>query len=159
MIPWSVFRVQLECKIVIIMHADMLTDVDNPATVKGNGKGICLTSRYLCNIHRSLPFPLARLAQNSTVDPTLNLCTRYPLLLGGHRQCGFKAFSRLLHITATAGIKHENPRSRVQCLNRSATCSMHEMWPRYICSTTHRLWCPHGLHILCITPCYINDYC
>ena len=39
-----------------------------------------------------------RLVQNTAaaVDPTLDLCTRYPLMLGGQRQCGFKACPRLL---------------------------------------------------------------
>ena len=55
--------------------------------------------------------PLARLAQAhiymlpATIDPTLNLCTRYPLLLGGQRQCGFKACPRLLQMTSDAGIE------------------------------------------------------
>ena len=29
------------------------------ADVKGKDKGICLTSKYLCNIHQTLSFPLA----------------------------------------------------------------------------------------------------
>ena len=51
-----------------------------------------VTSRSLCNIHQTLPFPLVRIARNAaaTIDPTLNLCTRHPLLLGGQRQCGSK---------------------------------------------------------------------
>ena len=38
-------------------------------------------------------FPLARWApvQPATIDPTLDLCTRYPLRLGGPRQCGIQS--------------------------------------------------------------------
>ena len=92
---------------------------------KGKGKDICLTSRSLCNIYQTLPFPLARIARNAaaTIDPTLNLCTRYPLLLGGQRQCGYKACPRLLHLTGASGIEPQTPRSRVPRLNRSATRS------------------------------------
>ena len=81
-------------------------------------KGICLTSRFLCNIHQTLPFPRARIARNSakTVEPTLNLCTRYPLLLGGQRQCGFKACPRLSHLTGASGIEPQTPRFRVHVL-------------------------------------------
>ena len=46
--------------------------------------------------------------------PTLDLCTRHPLLLGGQRQCGFNACPRLLYMTGAAGIKPWTPRSRVQ---------------------------------------------
>ena len=42
--------------------------------------------------------------------------TWYPLLLGGQRWCGFKAYPRLLHMTDAAGIDTETPRSRVQRL-------------------------------------------
>ena len=59
----------------------------------------------------------------ATIDPTLNLCTRYPLLLGGQRQCGFKACPTLLHMTGAAGIEPQTSKSRVQRLNRSATRS------------------------------------
>ena len=81
-------------------------------------KDICLTSRYLCNIYRTT-FPPARLARNAaaTVYPTLNMCTRYPLLLGGQRQCRFKACPR--HITGAVEIKPKTPRSRVQSPNHS----------------------------------------
>ena len=44
-------------------------------------------------------------AQPAHVDPTLDSCTRYPLLLGGQRQCGFKACPRLLQMTGDAGIE------------------------------------------------------
>ena len=70
-----------------------------------------------------LPFPKARIARNATatIDPTLNLCTRYPLLLGGQRQCGFKACPRLLHLTGASTIEPQTPRYRVPRSNRSAT--------------------------------------
>ena len=38
-----------------------------------------------------------------TVDPTLELCTGYPLLLDGQLQCGFKACPSLL-MTRALGI-------------------------------------------------------
>ena len=34
---------------------------------------------------------------------TLDLCTRYPLLLGGQRWCGFKTCPRVLHMTVAVG--------------------------------------------------------
>ena len=46
--------------------------------------------------------------------------TRYQLLLGGQRQCGFKACHRLLNMTSAVGIEPQTPQSRVQHLNRSA---------------------------------------
>ena len=49
--------------------------------------------------------------------------TRYPLLLGDQRRCGFKACPRLLHMTGAAGIEPQTPRSRVLRLNHSATRS------------------------------------
>ena len=49
--------------------------------------------------------------------------TWHPLLLGGQTRCGFKASSRLLHITNATEIKPQAPRSRVQRLNHSATRS------------------------------------
>ena len=58
----------------------------------------------------------ASLAQNTaaTANPTLDLCTRDPILLGGQRQCRFKGY---LHVTYATGIEPQTPRSRVQCLN------------------------------------------
>ena len=37
-------------------------------------------------------FPLASWAQPATIDPILDLCTRYPLRLGGLRQCGTQSW-------------------------------------------------------------------
>ena len=54
-------------------------------------------------------FPLSRWApmQPATIDPTLDLCTRYPLRLGGPRQCGMRS----LPDTYTHGLLWEsNPR-------------------------------------------------
>ena len=54
-------------------------------------------------------FPLARWApmQPATVDPTLDLCTRYPLRVGGPRQCWIQS----LPDTSTCGQHWEsNPR-------------------------------------------------
>ena len=96
---------------------------------KGKGKGVGLESRHIGKPNqRTLLYPLAMISAYNimlpaTIDPTLNLCTRYPLLLGGQRQCGFKACPRLLHMTGAAGIKPQTSRSRVQRLNRSATRS------------------------------------
>ena len=38
-----------------------------------------------------LPPGSGRLRQPATIDPTLDLCTRYPLRLGGPRQCGIRS--------------------------------------------------------------------
>ena len=47
------------------------------------------------HVQQTLPFtfPVARWApmQPATIDPTLDLCTRYPLQLGGPRQCGIRS--------------------------------------------------------------------
>ena len=46
--------------------------------------------------------------QPATIDPILKLCTRYPLRLGGPRQCGMRS----LPDTYTHGLLWEsNPRS------------------------------------------------
>ena len=61
---------------------------------KGKGKGSCLESRLHDNAcSTDFSFPLARRAptQPATIDPTLDLCTRYPLQLGGLRQCGIRS--------------------------------------------------------------------
>ena len=47
---------------------------------EGNGKEIYLTSRYLYGVYDFI-YPLTRLPWN----PTFDLCTRYPLVLGGQR--------------------------------------------------------------------------
>ena len=59
-------------------------------TVNGKGKG-CLESRSHDNeCPRDFTLPLARWApmKPATINPTLDLCTRYPLRLGGPWQCG-----------------------------------------------------------------------
>ena len=93
--------------------------------IKDKGIRICLTWRYLCNFHQTLPLPLTRIARNAaaTIDPTLNLFTRYPLLFGGRRQCGFKACPRRLHLTGSSEIEPQTPRSRIPRLNHSVTRS------------------------------------
>ena len=54
-----------------------------------------------------LPPCSGRLRQPATIDPTLDLCTRYPLRLGGPRQCGIWS----LPDTSTHGQHWEsNPR-------------------------------------------------
>ena len=54
-----------------------------------------------------LPPGSGRLRQPATIDPTLNLCTRYPLRLGGPRQCGIRSLPN----TSTHGQHWEsNPR-------------------------------------------------
>ena len=60
----------------------------------GKGKGSCLESRLHDNAcSTGFTFPLARWVpmQPATVDPTLDLCTRYPLRLSGLRQCGIRS--------------------------------------------------------------------
>ena len=61
---------------------------------KGKGKGTCLESRLHGNAcSTDFTSPLARWAptQPVTIDPTLDMCTRYPLRLGGLRQCGIRS--------------------------------------------------------------------
>ena len=78
--------------------------------VKGKGKDRYLESRLhdkACST--DFTFPLARWVpmQPVTNDPTLDLCTRYPLRLGGPRQCGIQS----LPDTSTLGQHWEsNPR-------------------------------------------------
>ena len=62
--------------------------------VYDKGKGSCLESRLHDNAcSTDCTFPLARWApmQPATIDQTLDLCTRYPLRLGGPRQCGIRS--------------------------------------------------------------------
>ena len=57
---------------------------------KGKGKGSCLEPRLHDNAcSTDFTFPLARWApmQPASIDPTLDLFIRYPLWLGGPRQC------------------------------------------------------------------------
>ena len=68
------------------------------------GKGSCLESRLHDNTcSTDFTFPLAKWApmQPATVDSTLDLCTRYPLRLGGPRQCGIQSCLTLLHMPST----------------------------------------------------------
>ena len=59
--------------------------------------------------------------QPATIDPTLDLCTRYPLRLGGPRQCGIWSFPN----TSTHGQHWEsNPRPFYLESNALST------WPR-----------------------------
>ena len=80
-------------------------------------------------VQRTFTFPpgevSANLKQPATVDQTFNLCTRYPLLLGGQRQCGFKPCPRILYMTGVPGIEPQTPSSRVQHLTtqpRTPSC-------------------------------------
>ena len=121
--------------------------VKKDSTEFDKGKGIRLTSRYLWNIHQILTFILARIARNvaATVNPTLDLFTRYPLLLANQLQCGLKDFPRLLH-----GVEPQDVRSRAQRLIWSATRS----WWRYLyisldicsCSSNHYADTYRALH-------------
>ena len=67
-----------------------------------------------------LPFLAVGTQQPATTDPTLNLCTRYPLRLGGPRQCGIWS----LPDTSTHGQHWEsNPRPSYHESNALST------WP------------------------------
>ena len=68
------------------------------------------------------PWQGKRILLLAAVDPTLDLCTRFPLRLGGPRQCGFKACPTLLHM-AGPGIEPVTPRSQVRRLNHYAMYS------------------------------------
>ena len=77
---------------------------------EGKGKDSCLESRLHDNTcSTDFTFPLARWApmQPTTIGPTLDLCTRYPLRLGEPRQCEIRS----LPDTSTHGQHWEsNPR-------------------------------------------------
>ena len=65
-------------------------------------KDSCLGSRLHDNAcSTDFTFPLARWApmQPATIDPTLDLCTRFPLRLGGPMQCGIRSLPN----TSTSG--------------------------------------------------------
>ena len=69
----------------------------------------CGTSEYFKAILNVATFPLATWGsmQSAAIDPTLDLCTRYPLQLGGPRQCVIRSLSN----TSTFGQHWEsNPR-------------------------------------------------
>jgi hypothetical protein len=65
--------------------------VHQPTRLNQGKERICLESRYssLHVVQWTLPFPLARTALIKAATQTFNMCTRYPLLLGGLRQCRF----------------------------------------------------------------------
>ena len=76
---------------------------------KGKGKASCLESRLHDNAcSTDFTFPLARWVpkQPATIDTTLDLCTRYPLWLGGLRQYGIRS----LPDTSTHGQDWESNR-------------------------------------------------
>ena len=74
------------------------------------GRPICLESRYpryTCSSDFTFPPGSGRPRQPATIDPTLDLCIRYPLRLGGPRQCGIRSLPN----TSTHGQHWEsNPR-------------------------------------------------
>ena len=80
---WRKVRVSASLITIIINHQDH--PHLSSYLVKGKGKGSCLESRLHDNVcSTDFTFPLARWApmQPATIDPTLDLCTRYPLRLG-----------------------------------------------------------------------------
>ena len=56
-------------------------------------KCICLESRYLCDYTCSSDFTSSASGRTAdeTIDPILDLCARYPLQMGGPRQCGIRS--------------------------------------------------------------------
>jgi hypothetical protein len=56
------------------------------------------------------------LVMHPSYTQTFNLCTRYPLLLGGQRQCGFKSCPRIWYMTSVPGMEPQTSRSQVQHL-------------------------------------------
>ena len=89
------------------------------------------------HVQQTLRFPLVRWApmQPATIDPTLDLCTRYPLWLGLPRQCGIQSLPE----TSTHGQHWEsNPRpllisARGEDVSRTHKNNTHmvqgSMWP------------------------------
>ena len=81
-------------------------------------KGISLDSRHLWL--RIIRFYLssskvdvyASSIDVQPIDPTLDLCTRYPLLLDGPKQYGILSLLTLLHVTSTG---NQNPNLLILC--------------------------------------------
>ena len=77
------------------------------------------------HVQQTFTFPLARWAptQPATIDPTLDLCSRYPLRMGGQRQCEIRS----LPDTSTHD-QHWESNPRPSDLERPyplGTCSQH----------------------------------
>ena len=54
---------------------------------------------YVCSTYFTCPLARWTSMLPATIGPTLDLCTRYPLRLGGPRQCGIKSCLALPHMT------------------------------------------------------------
>ena len=67
-------------------------------------------------------------AANATIDPTLDLCTRYPLWLGGPRQCGIQS----LPDTSTHGQHWESNRRPSDPESNALSTGPHAPTIRYI---------------------------
>ena len=89
---WFMFGMHLLLNVTVFLFNIVCSlCVGGKHVCKGKGTGSCLESRLHDNAcSTDFTFPLARWApmQPATIDPTLDLCTRYPLQLGGPRQCG-----------------------------------------------------------------------
>ena len=97
------------------------------------GVGVCVMLTYspwqrstyvhvTAHVLQTLP-PLAVGVQHpATIDPTLDLCTRYPLQLGGQRQCGIQSLPDT-YTWPALGIEPQTFWSLVQHLIHLDTCS------------------------------------
>ena len=103
-------------------------------SVKGKGKGICLESRYpryTCSSDFTFPLAVGPYGSLQLSSQTLDLCTRYPLRLGGPRQCGIRS----LPDTSTHGQCWEsNPRPSDLESNALST------WPHDLFNSEKRPW-------------------
>ena len=83
------------CSILCTISTEnMQAEEDIKNYEQNKGKGSCLESRLHDNAcSTDFTFPLARWApmQPATIDPTLDLCTRYQSRLGRPRQCGIQS--------------------------------------------------------------------
>ena len=69
---------------------------------KGKGKGICLEVRYIhvtTHVLQTVPPLAVDIQQPATIDPTLDLCTRYPLRLVNQGSMEYEVCPTLLHMS------------------------------------------------------------
>ena len=85
-------------------------------------KVVCLECRYTCSSD-FIPPQAVGTQQPASIDPTLDLCTRYPLWLGGPRKCGIHRLPN----TSTHG-QHWESHPRPSDLESNALST----WPHVI---------------------------
>ena len=91
-------------------------------------------------------------------DPTLNSCTRYPLLLSDQRQCGFKVCSRFSHMTDTTGIDPRpldlGPNTLATQITRSSTQYLLSIHASLMCLSTRA----NPAYMVCTRCCTVQPH-